>query len=445
MEFSVFKKLVIARCKELGLADYELYYQMAESISTSAYQHAISEFTSATEGGVCFRCIVKGKMGYASTESLTVEQAAAIVDRAVDNALVMEAEEQVFLGEGGKTYAPLQERNLTMPTAEALIGKVLSTQEQLYAADAAVIDGCETQGIAERSRTAIYNSRGLDLSCENILSALVVGALVSNGEEMADAYDIKLGALEDMDTAAMTQKAAKTALGKLGGEVAPTGQYPVIFHPEAMCSLLSAFCGIFSAENAQKNLSKLAGQEGSAIAAPMVTLVDDPFCPKNPVNRNFDAEGSPTYRKNLIENGVLQTLLHNLKTANKAGVQTTGNASKAGYDAPVGIRPFTLYLAAGTITEEELLQKAENGVYIKSLSGLHAGADPVSGDFSLQSAGFMVENGEKTIPVKSFTVAGNFYEMLRNIEAVGSNLEHPNMGNVGSPSVLVQGLSIAGK
>ena len=89
MEFSVFKKLVIARCEELGLADYELYYQMAESISTETYQHAISEFTSATEGGVCFRCIVNGKMGYASTESLTEAQAKAIVDRAMDNAKVL--------------------------------------------------------------------------------------------------------------------------------------------------------------------------------------------------------------------------------------------------------------------------------------------------------------------------------------------------------------------
>ena len=445
MDFSVFKKMVIARCEELGLTDYELYYQMVESISTETYQHAISEFTSATEGGVCFRCIVNGKMGYASTESLSEAQAKAIVERAVDNAVVLEAEEPVFLGEGGKTYAVLEERDLSMPTAETLIAKVLATQEQLYAADTAVIDGCATQGITERSRIAIYNSRGLDLSSENVLNALVVGALVTDGKEMADDYDIKLGTLDQMDTEAMVSKAVKTALGKLGGEVAPTGQYPVVFDPEAMCDLLSTFSCIFSAENAQKNLSKLSGKEGSVIAAPMVTLVDDPFCPQSPVNRNFDAEGSPTYRKNLIEAGTLQTLLHNLKTANMAGLQTTGNASKAGYDAPVGIRPFTLYLEAGDLTEEELLQKAENGVYIRSLSGLHAGADPVSGDFSLQSAGFMVENGKKTTPVKSFTVAGNFYTLLQNIAAVASNLEFPGMGKIGSPSVLVQGLSIAGK
>jgi len=227
--------------------------------------------------------------------------------------------------------------------------------------------------------------------------------------------------------------------------VAPTGQYPVVFDPEAMSDLLATFSSIFSAEAAQKGLSKLAKKEGTPIAAAGVTLVDDPFHSSSPAKRNFDAEGSPTFRKNLIENGVFQTLLHNLKTANMAGGQTTGNASKAGYDSPVGIRPFTLYLAPGEISEEELLKKAGSGVYINSLGGLHAGADPVSGDFSLQSAGFLVENGQKTGYVKSFTVAGNFYDLLKNVTAVASNLEFPGMGSFGSPSVLVDGLSIAGK
>lgn len=445
MNFREFKNLVTARCEELGLQEYELYYQMAVSTSVSAYQHAINEFTSSTEGGVCFRCIVNGKMGYASTECLSEAEAGSIVARAMDNASVLEAEELVFLGEGGKTYASLEMRELPMPTAEALIQQVLTTQEQIYAADPAVIDGSATQGIAERSVIAICNSRGLDLQSETTLTGLVVGALVTDGQEMANDYQIKLGDLTEMDTQAMAQKAAKTALGKLGGDVAPTGQYPVVFDPEAMSDLLATFCSIFSAENAQKGLSKLSGREGSVIAAPIVTLVDDPFCKESPVQRNFDAEGSPAYRKKLIEKGEFKTLLHNLKTANVAGVQTTGNASKADYDAPVGIRPFTLYLEPGTVSEEVLLQQVGSGVYINALSGLHAGADPVSGDFSLQSAGFMIENGQKTTPVKAFTVAGNFYELLQNITVVASNLAYPGMGRFGSPSVLVKGLSIAGK
>ena len=448
MQFAEFKELAIARAKALGIADYELYYQAAESVSVSAFQKELDRFTASSEGGVCFRCIVGGKMGYASTEALNAQEAAAIVDRAVDNAQVLEAEEPVFLGQGGKTYAEAETATYGLPATDALIRKVLQTQQQLYDTDPAVVDGSTTQGIAESMRIAISNSRGLDLCYENNVAGLVVGAVVDSGTEKANDHQIKLGALDKIDTVALTRKAVETAKGKLGGDVAPTGNYPVIFDPEAMSSLLSVFSGIFSAEVAQKGLSKLADKEGSRIAADTVTLVDDPFHKDNPFPIPFDAEGSPTARKCMIEKGVLQTLLYNLKTAAVAGKTTTGNAAKAGYDSSVRVMPFTMHLAAGEVTEQQLLEQANNGVYINSLSGLHAGANAVTGDFSLQSAGFLIENGQKTKPVRSFTVAGNFYELLQHIVAVADNLELPGatgMTAFGSPSVLVEGLSIAGK
>ena len=445
MNFQEFKNCVIARCEELGIIDYELYYQTAESTSISAYQQEINQFSASKEGGVCFRCISGGKMGYASTEKLSEKTAAKIVERALDNASCLEAEEPVFLGEGGKTYAQLPAAAVTMPQTDALVEKVLATQQQLYAADPAVIDGCTTQGVAEKSEIAIFNSRGLDLHDETTLVGLVVAAVIQGDGEMANDYQIALGNLDTIDSEALTKKAAQTALAKLGGEPAPTDKYPVIFDPEAMSDLLSAFSSIFSAENARKGLSRLAGKEGEVIASSAVTIVDDPAYPGSFLQRSFDAEGSPAFRKNIIEGGRLNTLLYDLKNAALAGRETTGNASKANYDSPVGIRPFTLYLAAGAKTEEELLKQAGNGVYINSLGGLHAGANAVSGDFSLQSAGFLIEDGKKTRRVKSFTVAGNFYDLMQNIVCAANNLEFPGMGTVGSPSVLVEGLSIAGK
>ena len=448
MDFDAFKSAVIAQAKAMGITEYELYYRGSQSTSVSAFQHELNQFTGSTDGGVCFRCIVNGKMGYASTEELSEAQAAAIVCRAADNAAVMEAEEPVFLGEGGQTYETLEQKPYELPATDALIGKVLETQEQLYAADPRVIDGCETRGIAERSVIALYNSKGLDLHYENNLTGLVVSAVISDGQEVTDDFQIKLGKLDTLDSEALTIKAVTGAARKLGGQVAPTGTYPVVFDPDAMASLLATFSGVFSSENAQKGLSRLAAQEGKVIAAPCVTLVDDPFHPESPMPIPFDAEGSPTHRKNVIDGGVLQTLLYNLKTANQAGKITTGNASKADYDATVAVRPFTMYLAPGALTEAELLEKAGNGVFINSLSGLHAGANPISGDFSLQSAGFLIENGKKTTPVKSFTVAGNFYDLLKQITALSDRVELPaatGMTAFGSPCVLVEGLSIAGK
>lgn len=445
MTFQEFKNCIMDRCRELDIADYELYYQTAESTSVSAFQKEINQFSASLEGGVCFRCIRNGKMGYASAEQLSEQSAARLVDRALDNATALEAEEPVFLGEGGKHYAKLPESSVRMPGTDDLVTTVLRTQEQLYAADPAVVDGCTTQGVAEKSEIAIFNSRGLDLHDETTLVGLVVAAVVSDGGEMANDYQIQLDNLDAIDTEALTKKAVQAALGKLGGEPAPTGKYPVVFDPEAMSDLLSTFSSVFSAENARKGLSRLAGKEGQQIASGVVTLVDDPAYPGSFLQRSFDAEGSPAFHKNIIEGGRLNTLLYDLKNAAIAGRETTGNASKANYDSPVGIRPFTLYLKAGEMTEEELLKVAGNGVYINALGGLHAGANPVSGDFSLQSAGFLIEDGKKTRRVKSFTVAGNFYDLLGSIQAVASNLEFPGMGTVGSPSVLVEGLSVAGK
>lgn len=448
MDFNTFKEIAIAQAQSMGIADYELYYKVSQSSSVSVFQHEVNEFTASTAGGVCFRCIVNGRMGYASTEELSEAQAKAVVVRAAENAAVLESDEPEFLCPGGQEYASLDLHPYALPSTEALIAAALDAQEKLYAADPAVVDGTQTESLMEHNEIAICNSKGLDLHYANNLSGLVTSAVVRSGEETEDDFGVKLGALECIDIGKLAADTAASAKAKLGGDVAPTGAYPVIFSPKAMADLLSTFCGIFSSESAQKGLSRLADQESEIIASPMVTLVDDPFHKDNPMPINFDAEGCPTYCKKVIENGRLNTLLYNMKTAAVAGKKTTGNAFKSGYSSSVTVLPFTMYLAPGEYSEEALLQKAGSGVYINALGGLHAGANPISGDFSLQSAGFLIEDGRKTTHVKSFTVAGNFYDLMKNITAVGSNLELPmplGMTAFGSPSVLVENLSIAGK
>ncbi|MBP3412543.1 MAG: TldD/PmbA family protein [Oscillospiraceae bacterium] len=448
MTYQEFKAEIIRAAEAMGICDYEIYYQTEESTSVSAFHHELNQFTSSVEGGLCFRCIVNGKMGYASTEAMSSEQAQRLVRTAYDNALALEADDPVCLVSGGQSYEVIDRQPYALPETDALIRKVLETQEQLYAADPTVVDGCSAQGISARMELGIYNSKGLDLSYSNNMAGVIVGAVVSNGQEMENDYQLKLGALETLDTQALTQKAAKTAIAKLGGEVAPTAVCPVVFDPEAMSDLLSTFSSVFSSEAAQKGLSKLGDKEGTVIASEAVTLVDDPFHKDNPMPIPFDAEGSPTHCKKLIEKGELKTLLYNLKTAALAGKKTTGNASKGNYNSAIAVRPFTMYLEPGTLTEEELISKVQKGVYINSLGGLHAGANPVTGDFSLQSAGYLIEDGKKTTHVKSFTVAGNFYELLKKITAVANNFDLPMATSstaFGSPSVLVEDLSVAGK
>ena len=448
MDFNTFKDAVIAAAREQGINEYELYYRVSENTNVETFKHEIKEFSSGLEGGVCFRCIVGGKMGYASTEELSAEQAISIVSRAAENAGILETDDKVFLGKGGEAYEPLELDPYELPTVQEMTDFALKGDKLLYEQDSAVIDGSAAVVSCGTEQIAIYNSNGLDLNYKNNVALFIASSVVTDGKEMTNSYDVEWGSLSEIKAEKLVSKVVEDAKSKLGADVAPTGAYPVVFSPEAMTSLLSTFSGIFSSENTQKGLSRLADKEGEKIAADIVTIVDDPFYKDATMPINFDAEGSPTHTKNVIENGVLKTLLYNLKTANAAGRETTGNASKASYKSNVDISPFIMYIAAGDMTEEELLKKAGNGVYINFLGGLHAGANPITGDFSLQSGGYMIENGVKTRAVKSFTVAGNYYDLLNQITALSDKVELPGfvgMTAFGSPAVLVEGLTIAGK
>ena len=448
MNYDLFKEAVFQAAEAQGLKDYELYYMGGESISVSAHQREINRFDNSVSGGACFRCIVDGKMGYASTELLDAEQAGTIVARAVENARTIENTDQVFIHSAGDTYRETGGQDLPLPAVEAMIPFVLDCQSKAYDADPRVCDGTSSQFAAERVVTRLSNSKGLDLQNVTSFQAGIVGAVLEQDGQRYNSYDYRSGTLSQVSRKELARSAVEKAAATIGAEIAQSGKYAVVLDPEVMADLLSIFCPVFSADQVQKGLSLLKGQEGQEIASPCVTLIDDPFYPGCTVQAGFDGEGVATYTKSVIEGGVLRTFLHNLKTAAKAGVKSTGNAYKSSYAAKVSVAPYSFYLKPGELTQEELFAKAGNGIYLTEINGGHAGANAVTGDFSLQSAGFLIEDGKKGKSVRGFTVAGNFFELLKSIEQVGSDLhfEIPSGCTVfGSPSVLVKELSVAGK
>ena len=447
MEFKDFKTLVAEAAKKAGIGDYELYYVSREESEVSMFNGETTDFTASLTGGVAFRCILGGHVGSAGTQDLSPAQAESLVRRAMDNALTLEKETEAFFAEGGAVYPECKPADMPVLTPEALTKAAFDANEALKVSHEKITDRCSTQAVTQQTKTCLVNSRGVDLTWSSSVDAVVLGAVVSDGTEDNDDYDIKAGDPASLDLKEIAKKTAARAAAKLGAGVAPTGAYPVIFAPEAMYQMVLTFASAFSAENARKGLSALRDKEGEVIASPLVTLTDDPFWPENPYSRIFDGEGSPTARKEVISGGVLKTLLYDLSSAHAAGKRTTGNASRSDYDSPVSIQPYTFVLAPGELTEEELLAKCGNGVWIDSLGGTHAGANPISGDFSLQSSGFLVENGKKTAAVRSFTVSGNFFDLLKDITALSDKAVLPRIGlpSVAAPAVLVRELTISGK
>ena len=221
---------------------------------------------------------------------------------------------------------------------------------------------------------------------------------------------------------------------------------PVALSPDAAADLLQTFSSVFSAEYAQKGLSLLNGREGEVIAAECVTIVDNPHLAGSIASAPFDGEGVATRPTKVVDGGRLTTLLHNLKTAHKQGVETTANAAR-GYSSPVTVAPTNFYFQPSELSADELLAKLGDGLLITEVSGPHAGANAISGDFSLSAKGFRVREGKRAEAVNQITVAGNFYQLLKDVTAVGSDLTFgmPSGSQFGSPTLLVSSLSIAGK
>ncbi len=449
MNYQEFKNAVVKYATANEIKDYELYYTKSDETSVEIFQTEVKGFNSADSLGVCFRCIVNGQTGYASTENMNEEEAESIVLRAIENALVLESEMPSFIHKQGDAYLSCEKEASTSPSAAEVINFALDLQKEIYAQDERVVDGTQAVAGFGASERAIFNSNGLDLVDSSAFDYAYALAIVSDGNEMYDGMEIKSGKMTEFDKTEIAKEAVKDAIETIGYTSVDSGEYKVVFSNKVMSSLLSCYSSIFSAEAAQKGLSLLKDKEGECVAADIVTLTDDPLYKDSLVKATFDDEGAATYAKNVIENGTFTTFLHNLATANKAGVKTTGNGYKGSYSSPVGINHYSFYINPVKGSLEDLFAEAGNGIYITSVEGMHAGADPISGDFSLSSGGFRIEDGKKTTPVKGITISGNFLQLLKDISSVGEDLKFNPFAlsahRCGSPSVLVKGINIAGK
>ncbi len=447
MLFEKMKNALVAAAERAGLAQYEIYYQVEESVSAETLKDEISSFSSSVGGGICFRCIVNGKMGYASGELLTEDAMEELVTRAISNASCIDSDDEPFIYEGSPVYAKLDTGDVKLADAATVRDNALRLQRDTYAQSDKVSDGTQSVAMSTVCEVRLYNSNGLSLSNRVGGSGAYANAVVRDGEEAQESFEFAAG--EDYEALAKIPAiAVENAMNKMGAAVAESGKYDVVFDGRQFRSFLSAFSSAFSAKKAQLGLSLLAGKEGESVAAPCVTLIDDPRREGALIKTPFDGEGVATARRPIIENGVLKTLLYDLTTAKKAGVMSTGNGQKGSYASPVSIAPYNFGIEAGDATLDELFEKIGTGIYITECKGFHAGADAVTGDFSIESAGFMIRDGKRAEPIKSFTVAGNFFELLKEIDTLGNEIRWgiPLSYTVfGSPDVLVRGMSVAGK
>lgn len=447
MDKQQFMDRLLAEAKAQGIDPAEVYFSAGSSFSAGAMNGNIDSYKVSTRQGLGLRGMYQGKMGYASTQAFDEEAIRQLIEGVKEGALLREDEgaEEIYEGDAEYPTVVSYDETLALVPATAKLDAVLAIEKAaLESVD--TVKQCEgTQLSTMSGEVYLRNSYGLNLQHKDNAFIAYTGAIAKDGDSTSTGMAFKCGRdFAKLDVKKLGEEAAQEAASGLHAEPVPAGNYRMILRYDAMQSLLATFCGIFSAENAQQGLSLLKGREGEKIAADCVTLMDDPLLEGGFDSAPFDGEGVASKTKAVVENGVLKTLLHNRKTAKKQGVASTGNALRPGLSAPITVAPTNFFFKPGDKTLAELEADMSDGLVITDLSGLHAGANMTSGDFSLLSKGYLLKGGKRVQPVEQITIAGNFYDVLKNIRAIGSDLIFPASG-VGSSSVDVGTLTAAGK
>lgn len=245
---------------------------------------------------------------------------------------------------------------------------------------------------------------------------------------------------ELLDPVAVGREAARRAERKLGSQKISTAELPVVFDPDVARALVRTFAGVISGGSIYRKSSYLCGREGTQVASSLISIVDDPLIVRAPGSRCFDGEGLPVRKNVIVQAGELQTYLLDTYSARKLGRKSNGCAGRSVGGSP-HVTTSNFILQPGTTPPEELLSGITLGLYVTDMMGF--GFNAVTGDFSRGAAGFLIENGQLTRPVSEVTISANFDEILKRIDAVGTDLDRRSATM--APSLRVSRMTVAGR
>lgn len=438
---------VIDLAQRRGL-EAEIYLRASHATTIRVQDGEIDQFALSDSRGAGIRVIREGRVGYAYSEDLSPEALERTLEKAAGNALLLEAAPErglsAFPGETPEMpelYRP-DLKDVPLPDK---IEAAMALERIAKGADARIKNVTSTGYSDAHGFLRVVSTLGVDRMYRSSSAWVSTVPLVTQDGENKTYYQIKVTRdFTHIHPEEIAREAVDRAVAKLGSQEVASGTYPVVFDPETFGDLLSVFCGSFSSKTAQEGKSLLKGKVGERVAGEAFTLVDDPLHLEGWGARPFDDEGCPSRRLSLISKGVFQTFLYNSETARKEGAESTGHAARGGYKGTLGVAPSNLIVLPGTATPEQLLGRHDRALFVTLVTGLHAGANAISGDFSLQAEGFLYERGELVTPIHNFTVSGNWFRLLESVAEVGSDMEYQSSA-VACPSVLVEGLAIAGK
>ncbi len=422
-----YKNLVedlVKKCLQKGADAAEVYLEDGRNLSIEVRNGEIETIQEAASHGVGFRVFKQGRMAFASCNDFSDESLDNAITRAVAMADVTTADENNVLPKD-KEVSPVEnlyDPQINQVPMERKI-ELAKEVEKLAMKDPRITKSAGSGYSEGGGEVFLANSHGLSKSYKGSRCSFGVYVVAekddqksSGGEYCSRRFFADLKPAEEV-----AQKASKDAYEMLDPRMIKTQKAAVVFDPDVASSVLGGILAAVNGERVLQGASFLRNEMDQKIGSELITLIDDGLRPKGLASRPFDGEGVPTGRRIIVEKGVLRGFMYNTIVAKRAGVESTGNASRRGFESLPGIGPHNFFMDKGPHKREEIISSTKNGLILKGITGY--GINPVNGNFSGGAAGFWIENGKITFPVKGITVAGSAFDMLNDIDMVADDLD----------------------
>jgi len=437
---------ILSLSNDLKADAAEVFLRSSASTSIEVKEQKVDAFDRAKDIGAGLRILVDGKMGFAFTTDLSENALETLTRSAITNARNIEPDPFHSI----PARPAVDYRSITMydPELVALsekekIERVMAMEREAFGVDQRIKRIRKASASFSESETLIMNTHGAEVSYRGTAASSSIEVVAEDkGESQAGSdFDVKRFYRKLM-MEEVARRAAKKALDLLGARHIDSVKAPVVLDAEVAGDFLSILASGFSAESVQKKRSLFMGKLGTEVTAPLITVYDDGLLAEGLGSAPSDDETVPMNKKTVIDKGRLALFLYNTYTANKDKTVSTGNGMRGGFKGIPGVGVTNLYIEPGTSSLEDLISSTSSGLYVTEVMGAHT-ANHISGDFSVGATGFWIEKGRKVYPVREITIAGNILDLMKNVDAVGSDLRFS--GRIGSPSLRVKELSIGGK
>jgi PmbA protein len=444
MNYIELAEKLVKKSLSLGADAAEVYLELNRNLSIQVLNSEIETIEEASTQGVGFRVFVGGKMGFSHCNDLSNKSLEDTVSKAVAFAKLSSPDENNVLPDD-KTLTKVEglyDQSIAGIPMEKKINMALEL-EKLARKDARITKSSGAGYGEGESEVFIANSNGILKSYKASGCSIGVSVVAEKGEQKntggeycSRIYFADLTPLEDI-----AEKASRKAWELLDPVMIETQRASVIFDSEVADSLLGGIIGAVNGERVLQGASFLKDYLNKQFTSPLFTLIDDGTRAKGLASSPFDGEGIPTLKTVLVENGVLKSFIYNTKAAKRAGVKSTGNASRGGFSSLPGIGVHNVYTEPGKHSHNEIIAATKKGLLLKEVTGY--GIDPVSGNFSGGATGFWIVNGEIAHPVKGLTIAGRAFDILNAIDMMGNNIDMNK--TFSAPTFRIAEMQIGGK